>query len=333
MRKLILLLLAFALLAACGWAQTGSNQNAGFINSTQCVSVPAGNLTIGSYSASGTWTGTLTAFGVVGQGTPVSLGSQTGNGSFTLSISGYTLFEVCGNTVGSGYAFVQVFSSIPSTGSVLNCTGPGNSYYASAGIVLSCDTSIIDNGSGSLYFFGSLSGPFLSALNVNNGEFGVNASVGSGWNATGLKLGSTGVIQITSGALSAGTVSGISGGGTGIIDFGTGAAGNTGAHVKAAGYTSAGTTFTSSGGCTEGTLTGGATAGKFTTSGSTSCSTTVTMGNSLSAPNGWSCMAIDLTTIGDVTNPHQTASTQTTATFATGTIVANDVIQFSCIGY
>jgi hypothetical protein len=103
--------------------------------------------------------------------------------------------------------------------------------------------------------------------------------------------------------------------------------------MAASSFQSRGTTFTSSGGCTEGTLVGGATAGKFTTSGSTSCTTIITMGNSATAPTGWDCHAIDLTTIGDVTNPHQTASTTTTATIATGTIVANDVIQFSCIGY
>jgi hypothetical protein len=119
----------------------------------------------------------------------------------------------------------------------------------------------------------------------------------------------------------------------GVMAVGTGAQGSTAGQLKAAGYMAVGTTFTSSGGCTEGTLVGGATAGKFTTSGSTSCTTVVTMGNSATAPNGWDCHAIDLTTIADVTNPHQTASTTTTATFATGTIVANDVIQFSCIGY
>ena len=118
-----------------------------------------------------------------------------------------------------------------------------------------------------------------------------------------------------------------------MIDFGNGTASNTTAKLKAAGFMSVGTKFTSSGGCTEGTLVGGATAGKFTTSGSTSCSTVITMGDSATAPNGWDCHALDLTTAADVTNPHQTSSTTTTATLATGTIVANDVIQFSCIGY
>jgi hypothetical protein len=119
----------------------------------------------------------------------------------------------------------------------------------------------------------------------------------------------------------------------GVLEVGTGAATPALGRVKAAGYMVTGTTFTSSGGCSEGTLVGGATAGKFTTSGSTGCTTVITMGNSATAPNGWSCTAIDLTTVGDVTNPHQTATTTTTVTIATGTIVASDVIQFSCIGY
>lgn len=99
------------------------------------------------------------------------------------------------------------------------------------------------------------------------------------------------------------------------------------------GYLSNGTTFTSSGGCAEGTLVGGATMGKFTTSGSTGCTTTITMGNSVSSAHGWECIAHDLTTVGDVSNPHLTSSNTTTATIATGTIVSGDVISFACWGY
>jgi hypothetical protein len=106
------LLLAFALLLAplCYAQQPQTNQ--GFITSTQCVSVPSSGLSYGSYGVTGTWTGTLTAYGAVGQGATVSLGSQTANGSFVLGIGGYTLFEVCGNSVASGAAFVQVYASI-----------------------------------------------------------------------------------------------------------------------------------------------------------------------------------------------------------------------------
>jgi hypothetical protein len=144
---------------------------------------------------------------------------------------------------------------------------------------------------------------------------------------------SAGVYEWTSGTLSSGGDTGLSRVAADVVGVGNSAQGDTTGKVKAAGYMSVGTTFTSSGGCTEGTLVGGATAGKFTTSGSTGCTTVITMGNSATAPNGWSCTAIDLTTVGDVTNPHQTATTTTTATIATGTIVTSDVIQFSCIGY
>lgn len=107
MKRLALFLL---LIPCAALAQTQSNN--GFLSSTQCVAVPSSGLNSGSYSISGTWSGTITAFGVVGQGSAVSLGSQTGNGSFTATTTGYTLFEVCGNTVSSGAAFVQVFASV-----------------------------------------------------------------------------------------------------------------------------------------------------------------------------------------------------------------------------
>ena len=122
----------------------------------------------------------------------------------------------------------------------------------------------------------------------------------------------------------------------GLIGAASSASHPTSGKLEAAGYISKGTKFTTNQGCGENTTTnlaGGATAGTITTVGSTSCSTIVTMGDTATAPNGWSCTAIDLTTSGDVTNPHQTATSATTATLASGTIVAADVIQFSCIGY
>lgn len=71
----------------------------------------------------------------------------------------------------------------------------------------------------------------------------------------------------------------------------------------------------------------GPTAGKFVTSG-TSCNLVVTFATA--APNGWFCVAVDLTTAASVVS--QASSTTTTATFA-GTTVAADVVQFACIGY
>ena len=119
-----------------------------------------------------------------------------------------------------------------------------------------------------------------------------------------------------------------------VEGVGNGTPGDTSGKLKAAGYMSIGTTFTTNNGCTDAATAGGATAGTFTVGAAvTSCTEVITMGNSATAPNGWSCNALDLTTGADVTNPHQTATSTTTATIVTGTIVASDKIQFSCFGY
>jgi hypothetical protein len=117
----------------------------------------------------------------------------------------------------------------------------------------------------------------------------------------------------------------------GVVEIGTTNANSNGV-LEAASYISEGTKFTTNNGCTDSATAGGATAGTFTV-GSTSCTEVVTMGNSATAPNGWSCTVVDITTLADVTNPHQTTSNATTATFVTGTVVSGDKIQFSCIGY
>jgi len=93
---------------------------------------------------------------------------------------------------------------------------------------------------------------------------------------------------------------------------------------------SAGTTFTASG-CTNGTLVGGATAGKFTVGQNTACSITITMGNSATAPNGWSCFANDQTNAPSVAI-RQTGSNATTATLSM-TVATKDVVSFGCMGY
>jgi hypothetical protein len=111
--------------------------------------------------------------------------------------------------------------------------------------------------------------------------------------------------------------------------------GDTTGSLKFSGLISVGTKFTTNGGCgeTSGTTQGGATKGRFTTSGSTSCTSIVTMGDGDTAPNHWACTAHDLTTAADYNNPQVLTTTTTTATIVTGTIVANDVIEFSCDGY
>lgn len=120
--------------------------------------------------------------------------------------------------------------------------------------------------------------------------------------------------------------------GAGVAEVSNSSSANSNGVIQAAAHIVAGTKFTTNAGCSEVTTVGGASAGKITTVGSTSCTTIVTMGNSATAPNGWACTAHDLTTSADYNNPH-VSSTTTTATIVTGTIVAADVIEFSCIGY
>lgn len=90
---------------------------------------------------------------------------------------------------------------------------------------------------------------------------------------------------------------------------------------------SRGTTFTASG-CSTSSLVGGATAGRFASGTTGTCTVTVTMGNSATATNSWSCFASNRTTANQF---RQTAATATTATFE-GTTVSGDVISFGCIG-
>lgn len=114
------------------------------------------------------------------------------------------------------------------------------------------------------------------------------------------------------------------------IAFGTGSAGDSNAQTKAAGYISVGTKFTSSGGCTETLLAGGATVGVFHAQTVGSCSTIVTMGSSSVAPTGWLCTVFNSSTPANVWR--QSGFSTTSATF-TGTAAANDQINFACLGF
>lgn len=118
---------------------------------------------------------------------------------------------------------------------------------------------------------------------------------------------------------------------SGVVQAGVG--GSSAGKFGAAAFQSLGTKYTQDTGCgTIVTSSGGATAGQFTTVGSTSCTTVITFGNSATAAHNWACFAHDLTTSVDYNNPHVSSNT-TTATIVTGTIVSGDVIEFGCIGY
>lgn len=116
------------------------------------------------------------------------------------------------------------------------------------------------------------------------------------------------------------------------FDFGSGTPYSTLGKLRAAGFLSLGTTFTTNAGCSETSLTGGATAGTFLV-GSTSCTTIITMGNTATAPHGWSCWAHDLTTSADYYDPRISPTSATTVTVVTGTVVSGDKIEWGCLGY
>jgi hypothetical protein len=81
-------------------------------------------------------------------------------------------------------------------------------------------------------------------------------------------------------------------------------------------------------GCSISGQVGGKWAGKFTSGTTGTCTVTITSG--ITAPNGFSCWANDLTTPADKLN--QTATTTTVATIA-GTTVTGDVITWGCVSY
>ena len=90
-----------------------------------------------------------------------------------------------------------------------------------------------------------------------------------------------------------------------------------------------GTPPTNSGACAIKTQVGGNTAGTFVSNGGCSASTVI-LSFATTAPNGWACNASDLTTPAD--SMKQTASGTTFVTL-TGTMVANDVVAFSCTAF
>jgi hypothetical protein len=131
----------------------------------------------------------------------------------------------------------------------------------------------------------------------------------------------------TSNAISNGLDTGLSRTAGAVIAAGNGSQGDTSGKFKAAGYMSVGTTFTSNGGCTESALTGGATAGSFTVGQNTACTIVITMGNSATAPHGWTCTAYDETGVPAVAI-RQTGHAATSCSLLM-TVATNDVIVFS----
>jgi hypothetical protein len=98
----------------------------------------------------------------------------------------------------------------------------------------------------------------------------------------------------------------------------------------AGGFESLGTTFTTNKGCSEGTLAGGASAGSFVSGTSGTCTTTITMGNSLTAPQAWSCSLHDITNRSDGGNSAAGSTTTAVVSIATTT---GDTVYFDCMAF
>jgi hypothetical protein len=101
-------------------------------------------------------------------------------------------------------------------------------------------------------------------------------------------------------------------------------------NVQGPSYFSNGTTFTSSAGCSETALVGGAGAGQFTSGTTGTCTTTLTWGAGPSAPNHWGCLVVDQTTkvMGFVTG-----STAGGVTVSVVTTSGDIVVVAPCEGY
>lgn len=110
--------------------------------------------------------------------------------------------------------------------------------------------------------------------------------------------------------------------------------GNAGPPITANAFINQGTTTFTSSGCSATSLVGGGSGGSFHSGTTGTCTIVITMktdfGGGITAPNGWSCWANDLTTTTDTVK--QTVSTTTAATLA-GTTASGDVVNFGCMAY
>jgi hypothetical protein len=189
---------------------------------------------------------------------------------------------------------------------------------------------------------GSASAPFYTfSANSNQGLFSSNnvpeMSVGGfgilAWDTTGMRGRTNSVYGWSSGSGNpdrSPNDTGLSRDSAGVVDCGNGKAADTTCKLQAAGYISKGTTFTAFG-CTNSAVKGGATAGSFKVGQSTNCSVTITMGNSATAPNGWTCTAYDETT-APAQAIRQTGHSATTCVLNM-TVAMNDIITFSAVGW
>jgi len=177
---------------------------------------------------------------------------------------------------------------------------------------------------------GSDTGTGLAWVSAGSWGFYTSGNLAVGFQAFGTQLRpGIGYQWCTSSACS-GDDTGLWRASAGLVEVSaTGSTAGSNGGMKASYFQSGGTTFTASG-CSNSTLVGGATAGKFTSGTTGTCTVTITMGNSDTATNGWACFANDLTTN---TNLWSETATTTTSCTIQGTTVTSDVINFGAIAY
>jgi hypothetical protein len=315
---ILVVLIVLAAFVFVGAQQNQNNFNPGTGTGSGTVSVNNGTAgAVANYAAAGGSTTVGPDTLLIDSGT---LLTYTGTGGILAGAAGSVQGKLCGAGLTSG---TSCLAWPAAAGTSTNPITYPNIFLSPIGAVATpgygftgdTNTGIWDSGPGNLMF--SVQGTGLMEI-AGGGATAFRGNQPIGFAAAGLP---------------AALDTGISRDAAAVIDFGSGAAANTTARLKAAGYMSVGTTFTSNAGCGDTTLVGGATAGKYTSVTAGTCTTVITMGNSATAPNGWSCTATDLTTAADAGNVKQTATTTTSASLNETTVVASDVIQFSCIGY
>jgi hypothetical protein len=190
-----------------------------------------------------------------------------------------------------------------------------------------CNGNGPGNGGGNGFGPVNAAGTFGVFSNYSAREnFNVNGMVLS--NVTGLMWGSG-----FAGSIQTGDVT-LDRDAAGVLGVQSGAPGTTAANyraLKASALISGGTTFTATG-LSVGTLVGGATAGTFALGANGPGTVVVTMGNTATAPTGWSCWGSDRSLLTALVD--QSASTTTTASINIPTgALSGDVVSFGCLGY
>ena len=277
----------------------------------------------------GTSTGTVTIGNTAGTGSALAISAPTAF-SFGTSLSqatwgttGVALHANTGTyndtTVGSGTVtndaavslMAPTFTNTQGTANTL--TNAINFYLAApvCGSGWSACTNLY-----SLYSQGAIAG--LGGATFTGATFAVNPSSN---NTTNINTGtSTGALHLADG--SGNNAIGI-GNGTGKVTVG-------GPLLSANLNSSQFTVASGTGSCaTSSTITGGVQAGSFVCTGTTGASTaTLTL---KAATTGYSCWGSDITTPTTLTQTGAVSTTSVTLTMTA--VVANDVIQFGCLGY